>query len=109
MCEGSKLSPNERLGISENIRLHIDGLVARFFPPGHSSWVNNIGQFSIPMRTPRSWACLTKGFQTSRNVGQFASTDFKGSRPTNELTTFTPRSAEASISLCKWDVATSDS
>ena len=77
--------------MSANIRRQIAGLVARFLPPGHSSAVKSIGQFSIPIRTPLSSACSMRGRQTSRNLGQFASTDCAGSRPTNELTTLTPQ------------------
>ena len=73
--------------MSANIRRQIAGHVARFFPPGHSSAVKSIGQFSIPIRTFRSSACWTRGRQTSRNRGQLASTESAGSRPTNELTT----------------------
>jgi len=45
------LSPKYSLGISSNIRRHIAGLAARFLPPGHSSAVNSIGQFSMPIGT----------------------------------------------------------
>ena len=39
-------------GISSNIFLQMRGLTARFLPPGHSSSVNNMGQFSMAIRTP---------------------------------------------------------
>ena len=50
-CEGSKLRPKLALGMSANIRRQIAGLVARFLPPGHSSPVKSMGQFSMPIRT----------------------------------------------------------
>ena len=91
-------------GMSANILRQMAGVVARFLPPGHSSAVNSIGQFSIPIRTPRDSACATIGRQTSRNLGQFASTDSAGSRPTNELTTPIPSSAAASITRWRWPI-----
>ena len=33
-------------------RRQITGVVIRFFPPGHSSLVKNIGQFSMPILMP---------------------------------------------------------
>src|SRR5262249_62361786 len=102
-------SPKLGLGISANIRRQIAGLVARFLPPGHSSAEKSIGQFSIPIRTPRLSAWATSGFQTSRKRGQLASTESAGSRPTNELTTPTPSSADASITLRRCATASSDS
>ena len=85
------------------------GEVARFLPPGHSSWVKSIGQFSMPIRTFLLSACATSGRQISRNRGQLASTDSAGSRPTNEFTWPTPSAAAASITLRRWATATSAS
>ena len=78
--------------MSSNIRRQIAGLVARFLPPGHSSPVKSIGQFSMPIRTSCSSAKATSGRQISRKRGQFSSTDFVQSRPTNVFTVPTPRS-----------------
>ena len=72
--------------MSANIRRQIAGLVARFLPPGHSSPVKSIGQFSMPIRTPCCSAYATSGRHVSRKRGQLASTDFVQSRPTNVLT-----------------------
>ncbi len=72
--------------MASNILRQIGGVVARFLPPGHSSAVNSMGQFSIPIRTPSCSACSMIGRQVSRNLGQLASTESVGSRPTNELT-----------------------
>ena len=54
-CDGSKFRPNAGLGISPNIRRQTAGDMARFLPPGHSSFEKSIGQFSMPIFTP---ACL---------------------------------------------------
>ena len=43
----------------------IAGDVARFLPPGHSSRVKSIGQFSIPIRTCRISACPISRRSTS--------------------------------------------
>ncbi len=55
------------LGMSAYIRRQIAGEFARFFPPGHSSFVNSMGQFSIPIFTPRASAWATSGRQVARN------------------------------------------
>ncbi len=70
----------ERLGISSNIRRQTAGLWARFLPPGHSSPVKSIGQFSIPIRTPWASANRTSGFHTWRNRGQAGSPSAAGCR-----------------------------
>ena len=95
--------------MSLNIRRQMAGEVARFLPPGHSSWVKSIGQFSMPIRTFLLSAWATSGRQVSRNRGQFASTDRAGSRPTNEFTWPTPSAAAASMTLRMWATATSAS
>ena len=95
--------------MSANIRRQIFGLVARFFPPGHSSRVNDIGQFSMPIRTPQSSASLTSGRQVSRNRGQLSSTDFVQSRPTNVFIRPMPSRPAARITLATCSVAASAS
>ena len=72
------------------MRRQIDGEMARFFPPGHSSAVNSIGQFSMPMRISCFSANVMIGFQVRRKGFQFASTDLVQSRPTNVLTFESP-------------------
>src|SRR3712207_6879470 len=52
----------------------------RAVPPGHSSWVNSIGQFSIPTRTPASSATRMTSGQTSATPGQLSGPDLRGSR-----------------------------
>ena len=77
--------------MSANIRRQIAGLVARFLPPGHSSPVKSIGQFSMPIRTSCCSAYATSGRQVSRKRGHCSSTVFVQSRPTN---VFDPVDAE---------------
>ena len=88
--------------MSSNIRRQIAGLSARFLPPGHSSSVNSMGQFSMPIRTSRSSAYFTSGFQTFRNRGQFSSTDLVQSRPMKVVTRPTRSRAAAWITFLKW-------
>ncbi len=78
--------------MSANILRQMAGDVARFLPPGHSSGENSIGQFSIPMRTPWSWANWTSGFHVARKRGQLSSTDLVQSRPMNVFIWPTPSS-----------------
>ena len=85
--EGSKFRPKLSLGMSLNIRRQTAGEMARFLPPGHSSPVKAIGQFSMPILMLWASAKAISGFQTSRKRGQFSSMDFFQSRPTNVLTT----------------------
>ena len=55
-CEGSRFRPKFSAGMISNILRQIAGVVARLLPPGHSSLVKIIGQFSIATFTPRSLA-----------------------------------------------------
>jgi hypothetical protein len=48
------LSPKFSSGIASNICSQIAGDQARLLPPGHSSSLKIIGQFSIATLTPRS-------------------------------------------------------
>ena len=59
------------------------------------------GQFSIPSVTFASFATPATVGQTSRNVGQLASTGLRWSRPTNVLTTPTPRRGAAAMTFFK--------
>ena len=80
------------------------GVVARFFPPGHSSSVKIMGQFSIPIRTLRSPANSTRGLQVSRKRGQLSLTESAGSLPTNVVMRWMPKRAEASMTFLMWSV-----
>ena len=93
--------------MSANIRRQTAGVLARFLPPGHSSRVKIIGQFSMPIFTPLSSAYCTSGFQTSRKRGQFSSIERAGSRPTKVVKTFTPSAAEASMTFRQWAISRS--
>jgi hypothetical protein len=50
--------------MSWNMRRQMAGEVARFLPPGHSSRVKDMGQFSMPMRT----SCSSAHWINGRNV-----------------------------------------
>ena len=69
-CDGSKLSPIVPPHCSR-IRRQMRGVVARLWPPGHSSLLNSIGQFSMVIFRPWSWAKLTMSGQTRRASSQF--------------------------------------
>ncbi len=43
------------------------------WPPGHSSWLNSIGQFSMVILRPWSWAKATMSGQTRSASSQFSS------------------------------------
>ena len=62
------------LGIAANISRQMRGDTARFLPPGHSSCVKNIGQFSIATRTPLSSANLMRSGQTLAKSFMFSET-----------------------------------
>ena len=51
-CEGSKFNPSVFSGLFSNIVRHTSGDTARFLPPGHSSLLNSMGQFSMAIFTP---------------------------------------------------------
>ena len=65
-----ELSPKLFDGISVNIRLQMAGEMAMFFPPGHSSFVKSMGQFSIAIFTPWLSAMLTTSGQTEANFAK---------------------------------------
>ena len=66
------------------------GAYIRFCPPGHSSWLKIIGQFSMPILTPWSAAWRTRSGQTTVKASKFSFTDLCWSLPMNVLTTGTP-------------------
>ena len=84
-CDGSKLSPIVPPH-SSRIRRQMRGVVARLCPPGHSSSLKSIGQFSIVICRPWSFANATMSGQTLSASCQFASWVFAASAPMNVLT-----------------------
>ena len=88
-----------------NISRQIAGENARLLPPGHSSALKIIGQFSIAIFTPRSAACATSGGQTSSNAAQLSSIVRVRSRPTNVPTVGTPSRWAASMTFVRWGAA----
>ena len=71
-------------------------------PPGHSSQLKIIGQFSIAMLTPFPSAYATSRGHTFRNSRKLSGTFFVGSRPTNVPTVGTPSLAAASTTFRRW-------
>jgi hypothetical protein len=90
--------------MAANSSRQIAGVAARFVPPGHSSQLKIIGQFSIAMRTPRPAAWPIRSGQTRPNSSRLAGTSRALSRPTNVPTMSTPSSGAASITFrrCSW-------
>ena len=74
------------------------------FPPGHSSWLKIIGQFSIATFTPSDSASSTIAGQTLRNSSRFSGTGRDLSLPTNVVTVETPSRAAARITLRVWSL-----
>ncbi len=68
-----------------------------FFPPGHSSLLKNIGQFSIPTFTPHFSACSIIPGQRWSNTFQLSSIDLVKSRPTKVFAFFKPSFCAAVI------------
>jgi hypothetical protein len=73
-----------------NISRQTLGEMAMFLPPGHSSPVKSIGQFSIPIFTPHPSACSMIAGQRMSKTFQLSSTLLAGSRPTKVLTLAKP-------------------
>ncbi len=67
------------------MRRQTTGETARFLPPGHSSRLKDIGQFSMPILIPCSSANPIMGLQIFKKRGQFSSTVLVQSRPTKVL------------------------
>ena len=80
------------------------GVVMRFFPPGHSSRVNSMGQFSIPIFTPADLAWSRIGLHVSTIRGQLSSTLSFQSRPMNVFITADAHRLAASIT--RWICST---
>ena len=76
-------------------------------PPGHSSRLKIIGQFSIPILTPLSRAKATVSGQSSSARVQFSSTLSFASPPRKVVTRFTPMSREHRMTLRIWSKAAS--
>ena len=77
------------------------------WPPGHSSSLKIIGQFSIVTFTPCASAWLTISGHTRRTSSQFASTVFDASPPMKVLKYGTPIFAAASMTSFMWPMAAS--
>jgi hypothetical protein len=93
------LRPKRFDGTSENISSQAAGVEARFVPPGHSSQLKIIGQFSIATLTPRRSAWSTRRGHTFRNSRKLSGTFLVLSRPTKVPTVGTPSLAAASITF----------
>ena len=78
------------------------GVVARLCPPGHSSLLNSIGQFSMVIFRPWSPAKLTISGQTRSASSQLASWSFEPSAPMNVLTSGTPIVSAAVMTCFRW-------
>jgi hypothetical protein len=105
-CDGSKLSPTVPSQFSR-IRRHIRGVVARLWPPGHSSYEKSIGQFSKVSRRPWSAANRTISGQIRSASSQFWSWVFAASAPMNVLTMGTSIFSAAVITCLRWPMTVS--
>ena len=83
------------------------GVVMRFLPPGHSSLVKSIGQFSMAIRTPLSSANWINGFHVLRKRGQLSSTLFVQSRPMKLVVVFKPSMRVATITFFRCSICVS--
>jgi hypothetical protein len=68
----------------------VAGAYIRFCPPGHSSSLKIIGQFSMPIFTPWSAAKRTRSGHTTVNSAKFSFGVLCWSAPMNVFTNGTP-------------------
>ena len=78
---------------------------AMLWPPGHSSSLKIIGQFSIVTFTPWASACSTISGHTRRTSSQLASMVFEASPPMKVLKYGMPIFAAASMTSFMWPIA----